>query len=403
MPGMKYKIFDSEVKDFDEKDLTVEHFISTERVDRGKEVMRADGMRIIGKPVVLLQHGRGAMGAEPIAKPLWIKKGEFKKKKGIIAKTKYFDDEQGIGRRLWQKAKEGFMPNWSVGYDILNYQQKRDFLDIIEWDLLEYSQVGVPMNPDAQTIYTKSYEDLETVYKDIEEGMDEKEKEKAQDILPFRFILMPEEEGDGKDAGEKPYENEHACHIVNKDWDKVRRKNNKFGDGIHALFGIKSNIAELASLRFDSSKFTASEAKSWCKEHDHKCNPFEPAKQKKSEYSDEYFMPDDLEMGLKKLISAELTSLKNDLSVHIEKTIDEKLKDKGPASAPPGDPASGGEGGGESHDINPRPMKLVIKQDEEELQRKQREENARALAEMIASAVGSGFKKGIRRLLGKVD
>lgn len=395
MPGtIKYKIFDSEVKAFDENDLTVEHFISTERIDRGKEVMRADGMKIIGKPVVLLQHGRTSLGAEPIAKPLWIKKGEFKKKKGIIAKTKYFDDEEGIGRRLWRKATEGFMPNWSVGYDILNYQQKRDYLDILEWDLLEYSQVGVPMNPDVQTIYTKSYDDLETVYKDIEEELKEEDKEK--EILPFRFVIISDQ--DEKDIGEKPYENEHSCRIVKKDWDRVSRKNNKFGQGIHAIFGIKDNTAELASIRFDSSKFSEDEARKWCSDHDHKCNPFEPAKQKESEIEEK-----DNSSEIKKYISDEFLNLKDNLLNHIDNKIDDKLTEKGLIKSPPDDSAPEEKEDDTDNGDNPRSMRLVIKQDQDELLQKQREENAKALAEIIAGAVGASFKQGIRRLLGKVD
>jgi hypothetical protein len=84
------KIFEAEIKEFNEKDLTVEHFISTERRDRGRDILYADGMKVEGRPVVLFQHGfNDAIGSEPIAKNIWLKKGEFKNRKGILAKNQF--------------------------------------------------------------------------------------------------------------------------------------------------------------------------------------------------------------------------------------------------------------------------------------------------------------------------
>lgn len=514
---IKYKIFDSEIKEFDEKNLIVDHFISTERRDRGDEVMLADGMKIKGRPVVLLQHGRTALGSEPIAKPVWIKKGTYKNKKGILAKTKFFDDEQGLGRRLWQKTKDGYMPNWSIGYMILDWSQKRDYREIKEWDLLEYSLVGVPMNPDAQTIYSKEYDDLETVYEDIEAAISENDKD--QDLLPFRFYIIPEEDSeDEKEFGEKPYENEHACHLVSKDWDRVRRENNKFGQGIHAIWGIKNDTAQLSSIHFDAKRFTAGEARKWCKDHDHKCDPFEPAKQKlsldiqekgvipynktplasegtawdaaaeveKAEVSDLKIMcvffegdgenktqykgphhktggdhacvwagvralaavimgarggmnvPDAAMAGIKRhvaghykdfdkgeppwekdfLTTKEVEGLFNSLpSDNLEKgyksdfdlesyklqlmdSVIETMKKEGLFGKATDDPASDGKDkANKGHGDNPR-MRLVIKQNDNQ---QQRQENAKALAELIANAVGKAFRQGIRKLLGRVD
>ncbi len=152
---IEHKIFESEVKAFDDENLIVEHFISTEHKDRGGDVMRAKGMKIVGKPVVLLLHGRGSMGSEPVAKPLSITIDEFKGQPGILAKTQFFPDE--VGQRLYAKIKGGFLPNWSIGYAVdeakdLLREGKYDGRDVTKWQLLEYSLVGVPMNPFAQTI-----------------------------------------------------------------------------------------------------------------------------------------------------------------------------------------------------------------------------------------------------------
>lgn len=154
-----YKTFDPIIKEYNDEKMTIEHFISSDRQDYIGDIMKADGMVIVGKPVVLLHHGKGFMGGEPIAKPLWIRKGILKKRKGsseqgIEANTKFFDDEQGIGRRLYQKTKEKYMPNWSIGYKAIpgKIKSNPNGRYIFEkWILLEYSLVGIGENPDAIT------------------------------------------------------------------------------------------------------------------------------------------------------------------------------------------------------------------------------------------------------------
>ena len=152
---MERKIFQSEVKEYDEKNLIVEHFISTESRDRGGDVMLASGMEVKGRVVVLVAHGYGREGMEPVAKPLSIKPGEHKSKKGIIAKTQFFSDQ--TGKRLFEKTTQGYAPNWSVGFLPLETENVRDEEGrptriVKRWELLEYSIVGTPMQPEAQTL-----------------------------------------------------------------------------------------------------------------------------------------------------------------------------------------------------------------------------------------------------------
>lgn len=146
------KIFAAEIKAHDKENLIVEHFISTETPDRGGDIVRASGMRVKGKPVVLLGHGRGSMGSEPIAKPLSIVREKYKGIPGIMARTQFFPDD--TGKRLFEKTIGGFMPNWSIGFIPIKSMDIDGGMgrDIKEWDLLEYSLVGVPMNPEAQTM-----------------------------------------------------------------------------------------------------------------------------------------------------------------------------------------------------------------------------------------------------------
>ena len=170
---MERKVFGAEVKKVDEENLTVEHFITTERLDRSREILRANGMRVKGRVVVLMAHGSSSAGTEPIAKNLELRKGVFKDENGVVAKTQFFDGSRltppdSTGRRLFEKATQGYMPNWAVGYIPLKWEDRTDasgrYREITEWELLEYSSVGVGTNPDAVvTLGFKVIEEKESV------------------------------------------------------------------------------------------------------------------------------------------------------------------------------------------------------------------------------------------------
>jgi len=81
-----------------------------------------------------------------------------------------------------------------------------------------------------------------------------------------------------------PYPNEHAARIHDPSrYVRFRRENNKFGDGIHAIWGItEDGTVELQSIRFDAKKYTVEEAKKWLKDHDIDYIEFEPASEEAS-------------------------------------------------------------------------------------------------------------------------
>ena len=69
----------------------------------------------------------------------------------------------------------------------------------------------------------------------------------------------------------KPFPNEHAARQLDpKGFDSFARKNNHFGPGIHAIFGIKAGKSKVQSVRFSAAKFTTEQAKAWLKEHGYK-------------------------------------------------------------------------------------------------------------------------------------
>ena len=85
----------------------------------------------------------------------------------------------------------------------------------------------------------------------------------------------------------RPYPNEHAARLKDpSQYDSFARKNNDFGDGIDAIYGIKSGKSELQAIRFKSNKFTAAEARKWLKDHDFSPISFEEATGKKAEDMD---------------------------------------------------------------------------------------------------------------------
>ena len=161
---MEYKNFAAHVKGYDDTELWIDHFVSVEVEDRGGDTLHADGLRIFGRPTTLFAHGKDpVIGQEAIARPLWIKPSIFKGYKGIAARTKFYDGSHltppdNTGRRLYEKARDAYLPNWSVGFIPIKWTETNGGRgrDITEWELLEYSMVPVGMNALAQTPEYKS-------------------------------------------------------------------------------------------------------------------------------------------------------------------------------------------------------------------------------------------------------
>ena len=86
-------------------------------------------------------------------------------------------------------------------------------------------------------------------------------------------------EDDDRSLEQRPYPNEHAARLVDPgQFDRFRRKNNDFAQGIDSIYGIKGDDpVRLQALRFDAARFTVSEAKKWLSDHDYTPISFEPA------------------------------------------------------------------------------------------------------------------------------
>jgi hypothetical protein len=297
--GREYKVFTNcEVLSCDDKTLTIEHFISTESQDDGGDIMRADGMKQRGRVVVLKQHGMDpAQGFEPIAKPKGIRVGCNKKGvKGLIATTQYYDGSKltppdNTGQRLYEKAKLGFMPNWSVGYKTIKYTPIKGGRDITEWKLLEYSQVGVGMNEDAtcedeykalgltEVDFKKIFDNDRLFTASLEEGKFLDIFADEKDFLANTTVIEFKEGKEMACVGDKcyligegkPYPNEHACRLVEPVANaETRRKNGAQeheGKKYDVIYQKQGDSWVQQSYRYPKTTWTAAEAKAHCKNH----------------------------------------------------------------------------------------------------------------------------------------
>lgn len=96
---------------------------------------------------------------------------------------------------------------------------------------------------------------------------------------------------------------EHTARIKELDqFEKVRLQRNKFGDGIHVIYGETKGKSQVQSLRFDADKYTADTAKEWIAKHDYTPILFEQAITHKENASAEKFSR---ELGLDFILAPE--------------------------------------------------------------------------------------------------
>lgn len=147
MKNKQFLTFNSEIKGIDEKENTLTAYVSTAARDRGDEVLEpggADLKQFKANPVVLFAHN---YHEPPIGKALWIKKDA----NGIIAKVKFATTE--FAQEIFTLFKEGFMKAFSVGFIPKEWEdgdgKKSPRRTYKKWELLEFSAVPVPANPEA--------------------------------------------------------------------------------------------------------------------------------------------------------------------------------------------------------------------------------------------------------------
>lgn len=152
------KVYSAEIKDINADQRTLVAVISTSAKDRMDESVAHDGVNLKDyqkNPVVLWAHD---YATPPIAKALWVKKDN--NAQGLVSKMQFADT--AFAKEIFSLYQGGFMKAFSIGFIpkqiTRNYQQegydktKDPYITISKWDMLEYSAVPVPANPEALSL-----------------------------------------------------------------------------------------------------------------------------------------------------------------------------------------------------------------------------------------------------------
>jgi len=146
--------FSAEIKSFDEKERSLTALVSTATKDRMGEVLLPAGADLKNynkNPVVLWAHD---YSRPPIGRAMWTKRTQD----GVLSKVQFagtpFADE------IYQLYKGGFMKAFSVGFIPKEWEdgdgEKKPKRTFQKWEMIEFSAVPVPANPDALGLAMKS-------------------------------------------------------------------------------------------------------------------------------------------------------------------------------------------------------------------------------------------------------
>ncbi len=144
------KTYQAETKQLEGEDRILIVKISTSNPDRSQDVVMPSGMMIdnyLRNPVVAAFH---RYDKPSIGKTLEIQKTDD----GVVAKVQF--TPKGVSKtadQLYELYKGGFMNAWSIGFMPKKWSDRPDGgREFQEWELLEYSAVLVPDNPEALTL-----------------------------------------------------------------------------------------------------------------------------------------------------------------------------------------------------------------------------------------------------------
>jgi HK97 family phage prohead protease len=187
---MKYKNFISTEKTFNDDEMTITHYISTVTPDRFGEIVNPFGMddkNFRKNPIVLFGHNSRNL---VIGKNISLKADNF----GVKAITRFADTD--TGRDLYRLNREGFLNAWSIGFLPIgeiskkyDKEKKETYSFIDKWELLEYSSVPIPANPDALNLMYKSIKS-EEVFKEIISSTELCDTKKEIDNLKIKLTQL---------------------------------------------------------------------------------------------------------------------------------------------------------------------------------------------------------------------
>jgi len=178
----------------DERTIVAE--VTTAAVDRDREVVLPSGAQLENyrkNPVVLWAHDYRGL---PIGKNLWIKPSS----NGLLAKTQFARHEEA--NKIFEAYADGVLRGWSIGFipleesppepdEIKATPEWASAENIVrKWELLEYSAVPVPANPEAIVEAEKMGIKIPDSYKIRASGADNVSE---KTVIPYRRTpLAPE-------------------------------------------------------------------------------------------------------------------------------------------------------------------------------------------------------------------
>ena len=136
------------VKSVDKSARAVTHLITTASLDRAGDVVEpggADLANFMRNPVVIANHDYTIQNVVGRALSMEITED------GILAKTQFRDTD--LAKDAFALAQEG-LGGWSIGFRPIEYDSVKDEKGRLKgfrfkrWEMLEYSIVAIPMNPD---------------------------------------------------------------------------------------------------------------------------------------------------------------------------------------------------------------------------------------------------------------
>jgi len=151
---IQHKSFTCDIsKSINEDTRTIDFIISNETLDRHGDIIKLKGWKtaeFMKNPVMLFAHQRSV---PPIGKALKV----WKSQGSLNAKAQFMSEEMSpFADSVFQMFKEGFLKAVSVGFMPIKSEFIRDpenefitGVKFLEQELLEFSAVPVPSNPDA--------------------------------------------------------------------------------------------------------------------------------------------------------------------------------------------------------------------------------------------------------------
>jgi len=244
------RIFDGEIRGIDEKEQTLTAFVSTSARDRMDEVVSAEGgdlKKFKKNPVVLFAHD---YNQPPIAKALWIKReGD-----GILSKMKFASTE--FAQEIFNLYKDGFMKAFSIGFVPKEYKfgkgKEDPSVTYLKWELLEYSAVPVPANPEALALAISKGVLKNDTLKELLEIEEEEPKDDDEEITPEE----PEEKAKYKceciKCGHKVTTEKHCKDIKCSKCGGTMRRADRPGPGQADVTSSTELLAEIDQLKKES-------------------------------------------------------------------------------------------------------------------------------------------------------